>query len=46
VEYDVTSLVKGNGTYNVVLVGKAKDALDVYSRERSAKRPELVVTTR
>jgi hypothetical protein len=45
VEYDVTSLVHGNGTFSFVLASRSRDAFAAYSRERSSKRPELVVTT-
>jgi hypothetical protein len=45
VEYDVTSLVSGNGTFSFVLATKSQDGLSAYSREKSTKRPELVVTT-
>lgn len=45
VEYDVTSLVKGAGTFSFVLVSKSSDAMKTYSREQPAKGPQLVVTT-
>lgn len=43
VEYDVTSAVTGNTTFNFVLVGDSKDAVAFSSRE-SNQPPELVVT--
>jgi parallel beta-helix repeat protein len=45
VEWDVTSLVNGNGTYNFVLAADSSDALIANSRNNSSNRPELVVTT-
>ena len=44
VEFDVTSLVSGNGTFSFVLATRSKDAFAAYSREKSTKRPQLVVT--
>ena len=43
VEFDVTSLVTGNGTFSFVLAGTSTDGLDLSSRE-GAHAPELVVT--
>ena len=43
VEYDVTSAVMENTTYNFVLVGDSEDAVAFSSRE-SNQPPELVVT--
>jgi hypothetical protein len=43
VEFDVTSLVPGNGTYSFVLATTSSDGVDLYSREASTLRPELVV---
>lgn len=43
VEYDVTPLVPGNGTYDFVTLTTSTDALDVDSRE-TANAPQLVVT--
>ena len=43
VEYDVTSLVNGDGTYSFVLAGVSTDGLNFHAREH-ANRPELVVT--
>jgi hypothetical protein len=45
VEYDVTSLVTGDGTYTFDLVGAAADSASFSSREATAaERPQLVVT--
>jgi hypothetical protein len=44
VEFDVTTLVTGNGTYSFALANSSSDAVDMHSREGSL-RPELVVTT-
>ncbi len=45
-EYDVTSLVSGNGAKSFVLIGTSSDSLGVASREAStaSQRPQLVVT--
>ncbi len=43
VEFDVTSLVTGNGTFSFVLAGTSTDGLDLSSKE-GAHTPELVVT--
>ncbi len=43
VEYDVTSLVTGNGTYSFVLAGDSSDAVTFSSRQ-GIQPPELVVT--
>ncbi|MDQ3871517.1 MAG: DNRLRE domain-containing protein, partial [Chloroflexota bacterium] len=43
VDYDVTSLVSGNGTYSFNLATTSSDASYVYSRENATNRPELVV---
>jgi hypothetical protein len=45
VDYDVTSLVTGNGAYSVSLHTLSVDGLNFASREASANRPQLVVTT-
>jgi len=45
VEYDVTSLVHGDGSYAFVVAGQSTDQSDFASREAAANRPELVVTT-
>lgn len=44
VEYDVTNVVTGNGTYSFVLVGDSSDGVAFTSREGSNK-PQLVVST-
>ena len=43
VEYDLTNLVKADGTYSFVLVPGTTDGLDAHSRENTLK-PQLVVT--
>jgi acid phosphatase type 7 len=45
VDYDVTSLVRGDGTYSMSLHTLSVDGLNYASREASANRPQLVVTT-
>ncbi len=45
VEFDITSLVTGNGTYNFTLAQTSDDGVDFNSREASTRKPELVVTT-
>ncbi len=42
VEYDVSSLVRGAGTYTFVLVATSRDGLSIHSRE-AANAPELVL---
>jgi chitodextrinase len=42
--FDVTSIVTGNGTYNLVLAGTSTDGVDFSSREATNK-PQLVITT-
>ena len=42
VEYDVTALVSGNGTYSFVLVNTSADAVSFSSRE-GAHPPQLVI---
>jgi hypothetical protein len=46
VEFEVTPLVAGNGTYSFVLVPTSTDGINIYSREASttANRPQLVLT--
>ncbi len=44
VDFNVTSLVPGDGTYNFVLAGTSSDGVDFSSREATNK-PQLVVTT-
>jgi fibronectin type 3 domain-containing protein len=46
VEYDVTSIITGNGTYSFRLATTSTDGVDIYSRENATLRPELVVTLR
>lgn len=43
VEFNVTALVTGNGTFSFVLAGTSTDGLDFSSKE-SVNAPELVVT--
>ena len=43
IEFDVTALVGGNGTYDFVLATSSSDGIDMYAREVSTLRPELVV---
>jgi hypothetical protein len=43
VEYDVTAVVKGDGTYSFVLVGDSDEDLLFSSRE-SSNGPELIIT--
>ena len=43
VEFNVTSLVTGNGTFSFVLAGTSTDGLDLSSKE-GVNAPELVVT--
>jgi hypothetical protein len=43
VEYDVTSVVTGNGSYSFVLVGDSTESTEFTSREGSNK-PQLVLT--
>ncbi|HLF74988.1 MAG TPA: DNRLRE domain-containing protein, partial [Anaerolineales bacterium] len=43
VEYDVTALVTGDGTYSFVLVGDSQEGLRFSSRE-SINGPELIIT--
>jgi acid phosphatase type 7 len=44
VEYDVTPLVNGPGSYSFVLTTSSTDGVDLHSRE-AANRPRLIVTT-
>ena len=41
VEYDVTPLVRGNGTYNFVTTQPSTDGTEVNSKEHSSRRPTL-----
>ncbi len=43
VEYDVTSRVTGDGTFNFVLIGDSKDGV-VFSSRQGSQPPQLVVT--
>jgi len=43
-EFDVSSLVTGDGTYDLVLAGTSTDGVDFQSRE-AANDPQLVITT-
>lgn len=43
VEYDVTSLVTGNGTYTIALIADSSDGITFSSREGTAA-PQLVIT--
>jgi trimeric autotransporter adhesin len=45
VDYDVTSVVTGNGTYSFVLTTPSNDAVELKSREGPVNDPELVITT-
>jgi hypothetical protein len=47
VEFDVTSLVTGDGTYNFALIATSGDGIDFYSRQSGnvTLRPRLVVET-
>jgi len=42
--FDVSSIVTGNGTYDLVLAGTSTDGVDFQSRE-ATNEPQLVVTT-
>ena len=43
VEYDVTTLMTGNGTWSFVLAGVSSDGVDFHSKE-GANDPQLVIT--
>jgi hypothetical protein len=45
VEYDVTSLVSGEGAYSFDLVGESSDSAQFSSRESAPNKPQLVITT-
>jgi hypothetical protein len=45
VEYDVTPLVTGNGTYSFNVAGISDDGIDFNSREAANNQPQLVVTS-
>ncbi len=45
IEFDVSPLVTGDGTYSFVLVPTSSDGVDVYSRETTTiNKPQLVLT--
>ncbi len=44
-ELDVTSLVTGDGTYEIALIPTSGDGVDFNSREDASMRPELVVVS-
>ena len=44
VEWDVTALVTGNGTYNLLLKSFSNDGVEFNSREAGSNRPQLVIT--
>ena len=45
VEFDVTALVQGNGTFDFGLAQPGSDGVKFNSREAATNRPQLVVTT-
>ena len=45
VEYDVTALVTGNGTFSFVLMPESADDFIVAARNDPTNPPQLVVTT-
>ena len=45
VEYNVASLVSGNGTYDFVLAGTSTDGINFSSREAATNKPQLVIVT-
>jgi calcineurin-like phosphoesterase family protein len=44
VEFDVTAVVTGNGTYNFVLATRSADGLNFSARESGQTAPQLVIT--
>jgi hypothetical protein len=42
---DITSLVTGNGTYNIALTTPSSTAISLASRESGANAPQLIVET-
>src|SRR4029079_1353743 len=44
VEFDVTAVVTGNGTYNFVLATSSADGLNFSARESGQTAPQLVIT--
>ena len=45
VEYNVASLIAGNGTYDFVLAGTSTDGINFSSREATTNKPQLVIVT-
>ena len=45
VEFNVASLIAGNGTYDFVLAGTSTDGINFSSREAATNKPQLVVVT-
>jgi hypothetical protein len=45
IEYDVTSVVRGNGTFSFALSQTSSDSASTNSREVSTNKPQLVVQT-
>jgi len=45
IEYDVTSLVTGDGPITLVLVPQSSNGMDVHTRENATNKPQLVITT-
>jgi hypothetical protein len=45
IEYDVTSLITGDGTYTFALIPQSRNGMYINSREASSNQPELVVVT-
>jgi len=46
VTVDVTSFIRGNGTFSLALAGVNSTAVSLASRETGAKAPQLIITTR
>ncbi len=44
VEYNVTPVITGNGTFVLALMPTSSDGVDFYARENAVNRPQLVVT--
>lgn len=44
-EFNVTSLVGGNGTYAFAVVGTSDDGVDMHSRENGTTQPQVEITT-
>jgi hypothetical protein len=45
VDYDVTSLVTGNGTYNLAMKSLSSDRCEFVSREGGSGGPQLIIFT-